>query len=404
MVLAGCGGHIVHRPDTEAPDGDYTYSFDVDNKTILLAAGEQVFSVVLVREGANLAAPSQVLVEVSGACGAIADSVQTVKFTEGQGRALAQFNIDADMLTGRCRLTLAIDGRAKVKIDILVEENVAPYVAYYRRNNVTERVNLERIAGENDTYYTVRGDGMMRRIRQSDDRVVLEAGNDDAGEVCDASLADAAFADIPAMLARSNYNKEEDRLNLVVARGDGSVDVEYLILGEEDEWEDVSCVYIDGWFLPVVWFQAQMFESDDYPWEIWMQKSTKRDGYYRIIDLFRGECPLSAANSANAGSTLYIDARDSHYVRIEPQQSGFANPDIYAEGAIIADIGGLSGLEKKEEIIASGKNSTRMKNNGGFTINIPCPLRMKGSAWEANKRPCESKFVVKATSRRSASK
>lgn len=395
IMLAGCGGHVAERPDTERSDEEYTYSFDIDNTRIVLVGGVQTFSLAVLRGGAALDAPSEAVVKASGACGAIADSVQSMRFAEGQISARAQFSIDADALEKSSKVEFSIDGGTAVYIDFIVERPIAPTLAYYRRGNRTETVEIDKINEGNIVYYIVRGEGMNRRIRLAGAEVVLEAGSDEKGPVCDAALTDAVYADIPAMHARSNYDIEENRFNIVAARPDGSVDAEYLMISRNEEWEDVPCIFTDGWFLPVVWFQAQIFEPADYPWSVWMQRHTGRPAYYRVIDLYRGLCPLSAANSADAGITLYIDASDSDYVLIAPQQSGFANPDIFPDGAVIADFGGLYGPEKRAEGIAGRANSIIYESEGGISIRIRRPMRRQSAGWEANKRSYESLFVIK---------
>lgn len=110
---------------------------------------------------------------------------------------------------------------------------------------------------------------------------------------------------------------------------DGCACIDYIVI-DDGEWEDCpGAVFTDAWVLPVVTFKAVKYvPACDYPWKVWLQRSRTRRGMYRIIDLYRGSCPLSAANTATAGDVLTIDARDPEAVVFGPSESAFANPDL----------------------------------------------------------------------------
>jgi len=110
---------------------------------------------------------------------------------------------------------------------------------------------------------------------------------------------------------------------------DGKATIDYLLLADTGEWADIGEVtFTDAWVLPVVTFKAIKYNPAAHPWRVWMQRNTSAPGIYRIIDLYRGQCPLADANAATAGDIIILDATDAKAVKLGPSPTAFFNPDI----------------------------------------------------------------------------
>lgn len=110
---------------------------------------------------------------------------------------------------------------------------------------------------------------------------------------------------------------------------DDKATIDYLILADTGEWVDVGeVIFTDAWVLPHVTYKAVKYDPTTHPWRVWMQRSTSATDIYRLIDLYRGRCPLSDANAATAGDIIILDATDAQAVKLAPSSTAFYNPDI----------------------------------------------------------------------------
>lgn len=402
LLMCGCADHPAVRPDPEPepPAPVHTVAFATPGADRLLGdadAAAVTVGIDIVRTPAATAPAAVYALAVDATPGFVASCPSEVAMEAAQGHARIALTVDAGAVgpgeSRRVVLAFAsgtpVTEGAPASAVYTFSRPAAPtqtVAATYRLRGRSVPVQVEVAAHDNTYYYIVRADGFERRIAHTDAGVHLDAGADADGiPYCD--MADVADADPrihPALAMRSNCTEGERRYNLAVARrtegGAIEADVEYLCL-DDAGWADCgSCTFTDGWFLPVVWYQAQYFDPATHPWQVWMQRSTSTPGIYRVIDLYRGGCPLAPANSSQPGTALIIDARNSAGVVIDAQSAGFANPDIFPDGAVIA----------------SGAGATFDPQEDGFVISVPEPLRMVDGVLAPNKRALPSIFAVGA--------
>ena len=241
--------------------------------------------------------------------------------------------------------------------DTVPAERITVVDALYRTDGELLPVSVQTFEEGDTHYYIIDDQDVALRFCLRGDSVTIEN--------------QPVISTEPGYMRRSTFDAEEHRFNLAIIEGD-SVRVDYLMLSDESDWADAgACEFTDGWFLPVVWYQAQYFEPSENAWAVWMQQSKSTPGLYRVIDPYHNGCPLTMANCSDPGTEIIIDARDAMHVVVERQDAGFVNPDIFPDGAQIG---------ADEGTFASD------------IISIPTPLRSTPDGMAPNKRGLPSIF------------
>ena len=90
-------------------------------------------------------------------------------------------------------------------------------------------------------------------------------------------------------------------------------------------WSDAGiALFQDGWLLPV--FDIDQLDYKNwYPVEI--QVSDENDALYRLVDPYRGLCPIADKNESNKTGYIVFDISDPDHVVFEAVEAGFANAD-----------------------------------------------------------------------------
>lgn len=192
----------------------------------------------------------------------------------------------------------------------------AVYVRGFRRFDVE--------VSEVDGSYVVSGDGLSRTVSMVDGRPYACGGG--MMDITEARKMLEPQTDwLPyAYLTPSTYDSAERRFNLVVADESFTPSIEYLLLDADTAWRDCGeAMYYDRWILPVVSLNGVHFDPAEHPWRVWLQESQATPGLYRIIDPYRGACPLALYNAAPVGSIMTIENGS-----VAPTTSLFSNPDL----------------------------------------------------------------------------
>lgn len=199
----------------------------------------------------------------------------------------------------------------------------------YRMDGKCFEVTAEIKSAGNTCHYSLNGDGFNLEFDVNGNDIFVSSSEDveDIASAREKLLLAEGFAHNIYYMS-STITESEKRYNLALCR-QGSPTIEYFIAGE-CEWEDTGVYeFEDGWFLPIIAVNAQLLDPAEHRWPVWMQRNKYKDGLLRVIDPYRGECPLSLVNSADAGSVMIIDATDAAAVVVPEQISAFECPDIF---------------------------------------------------------------------------
>lgn len=203
--------------------------------------------------------------------------------------------------------------------------------AIYVHNFDSTRVDIDIYEAEGEYFYAVKGAGFERYITVGADKTVTTA---DAGGI--QSFATAAeeqkqlglWPD-PILSTEGSISDAGSMISFGYVDSGGKANIDYLILYDTSEWVDTSlAIFTDAWVLPFITFKAVKYPPADNPWRVWMQRSTTTPGIYRIIDLYRGACPLADANATHAGDIITIDATNPSDVVLGPSSTAFVCPGI----------------------------------------------------------------------------
>lgn len=103
-------------------------------------------------------------------------------------------------------------------------------------------------------------------------------------------------------------------------------------------WEDLGmATYTDGFIYP-----GYFGDPDGNGWEVPVQQKQGTEGYYRLVNPYLAENPLSPANLNTDPAYIVIDATDPDNVLIAPQYSGFS--DISDDSRFDYYIGNTTGF------------------------------------------------------------
>lgn len=194
------------------------------------------------------------------------------------------------------------------------------YSAVYVRD--FQRFDVE--VSEADGSYIVTGEGVSRTVSMVDGRPYTCGGG--MMDITEARKMLEPQTDwLPyAYLTPSTYDSAERRFNLVVADDSFTPSIEYLLLEADTDWRDCGeAMYYDRWILPGVSLNGVLFDPAEHPWRVWLQESLTTPGLYRVIDPYRGACPLALYNAAPAGSIMTVE-----HGSVAPTTDLFSNPDL----------------------------------------------------------------------------
>lgn len=254
------------------------------------------------------------------------------------------------------------------------------YIHDFQKYDVT----ITELSGNGNKLLHIIGDGFERLIEADGANARLRGGI--AGKVGGKTICEAAdarqivsaagfFADY-IYYTDSSVSDNGKRYNLVAcydAETQPVCCIDYLLINDDNTQADsyIQATMTDGWFLPAVSINAQIFNPAEHQWPVWLQQCGNKQ-IFRITDPYRATaCVLTQANMAPAGSELLIDARDPDFVTVEVQPACFYNPDIHASHPYIADFGALYG---KTEARTRGYAGTYVEADGCATIMLPCPV------------------------------
>ncbi len=190
-----------------------------------------------------------------------------------------------------------------------------------------------------------------------------------------AAVADASsFTDVPPARPAWSVGGVADGngtfvLAAVYSATDGSRLLHHdtvTLLSPDDDWEaPVDAIFTDGWLAGVVSMEARPpLVPADNPWEVEYRRSRSHPGVLRLCNIYRGNSPLAEINAGPALSYIIVDATEPDNVTIAPQNSGFANTDLFAVPFMIGGTGTLT-----------------TAGNGTRTITIPRPLHNGYGTW-----------------------
>lgn len=364
-IVAGCTPHPAERPEGPTPEpaaaGMY---FAASNPHEIVATKEGgSFTVTLGRLDGSLDSDESfgLRAECTGVRVALPSSGQ---FAAGDATCTVAGTYGAIAPGMRAELTLRIvDANTAPGLPAVWHiELIAPderpealkglYVHACRSHEVTYTV----ARGTDAAVYTVAGEGFARTIRLANDGGVTlaaaEAGLEEGTVAQCADLrtqAEASGVWIDNIYKVENsFAEAEGRFNLAVCYTDGEgrrkPDIDFFFTDPDGgEWsEPVAYTFVDGWFLPAVSVNAMLYNPDEHPWEVAVQRSRVRPGVWRVLNLYRGASPLSTSNITPADCVMEIDASDAENVIVAPQPSPFYCPDIHPAPPYIGGRGMMS--------------------------------------------------------------
>lgn len=365
-IVAGCSSHPAERPEEPVPEpapaGMY---FAASNPHEIVAAegGRGSFLITLARLDGSIDTDESFVIRAECA-GARVGLPPSGRFTSGSATCTVAATYEALTPGERAELTLRIvDANTAPGLPaVWCIELIAPdekaevlkglYIHACRSHEVTYTV----ARGTDATVYSVAGEGFARTIRLANDGGVTmaseEAGLEEGTVVQCADLrtqAEASGVWVDNIYKVENsFAEAEGRFNLAVCYTDGEgrrkPDIDFFFTNPEGaEWSAPEAyTFVDGWFLPAVSVNAMLYDPDEHPWEVAVQRSRVRPGVWRVLNLYRGASPLSTSNIAPADCVLEIDASDTENVIVAPQPSPFYCPDIHPAPPYIGGHGAMS--------------------------------------------------------------
>lgn len=349
---AACSSNPAQRPLPPEPEPvSHTISFAPTSTNQIFTPGDRASaSLTLIRENPASAPDEIVDIKASARKGSVS-APESVDFKAGLAEISFSIEYYGPSLSAGDTDFISISA-GKINKEIIVtrvagESSKATYIRNFERLPVS-------VTRAGDTYI-VSGDDFNRTISLADNTPHIISD----GDFCDITDARnrliAAQSWVPYIYnAASTYDSGEGRFNIIVADNNLTPSIEYLITQSDSEWVDCGITtFTDPWVLPVVSLNAELLDPDRHPWRVWLQQSTTKPGMYRVIDLYRGDCPLMMYNDAPAGTVLLIDATDPDAVTIAPDSNQFSNPDIAP--ITVSGLGQLQHNEKADVIYISSK-------------------------------------------------
>lgn len=352
LLVYACSSNPAHRPEPDEPEvQNFTLSFAPYTIFHLSIGGISTsISITTLRENGTEAPRQSTAIAVTALKGEVKAPDELI-FEAGETQK--SFTIDyrcPALALGQSDIIGISIGELSAKITI--EHTLASSrKALYVKNFESSEVNLTT---DGDTYI-IESPELRRTIAMRGGLPYVHSGSG----VIDISDAYTQLAQTTAWVpyafsAKSSYDTTEQRLNLVVlADGADVPTTEYLFLSSSNEWETLaSATFIDPWVLPRVSLNAELLDPAAHPWPVWLQQSKTEPSSYRIIDPYRGNCPLSLYNDAPAGATLSFAISDDK-VTFAQNTSLFTNPDIKAP--LIGGTGVLHRGAEADTIITDNK-------------------------------------------------
>ena len=247
-------------------------------------------------------------------------------------------------------------------------------LASYRFPGGRRTATVFRRTAAAGTEYSLEDEGFTRSLTvDAAGGVVMNA----APAACEGfvAVADAShFTDAPPALPAWGVTGATDGdgtfvLAAVYTSADGTPMLHHdtvTILDPDSDWEaPADAMFTDGWLLGVVSLDARppLLPADN-PWPVEYRESRSRPGVLRLCNPYRGASPLAEINGGAALAYIIVDASNPDNVTIAPQNSGFANADLFAA-----------------PFMAGGTGTMTTAPDGTRTITIPRPLHNGYGTW-----------------------
>ncbi len=279
----------------------------------------------------------------------------------------------AHMLYGHTEMSADIEITFIGQSDDKAWENIG--TGTYRSGSETEEIVIFRQEIGHTTHYRLVGEGFERSLqidRKSGRITVAEGAAGFAGleKVYDSYLYLSAEqkAAKPAGSVTSDFDDVNGRLNLSVCYTDGDgnyhprVDNIKMPGFEDKLWQNVADgLFYDGWFTGVISLEARPpLNPEEYPWAVETEMSTEQNPLHpavRIVNPYRGACPLAEYNSA--GGTQFLVFKEGDLWELAP----FENIDCFGQKVWISGITSFDGevYTVEDTYINYGMNSLRSK-------------------------------------------
>ncbi|MDE6574218.1 MAG: hypothetical protein K2L84_02685 [Muribaculaceae bacterium] len=342
LLFTSC--HNKHFPGREEePKGDsetlpkqcFYLSANIPEE-VIAGNGEGAISIGIYRPKECTGADATCSLLVSEGYGVVTNVTEAVFGKEDiSADAHIIYNADAINAGESVKIRVSIEsvaecGPAYADIALLRPEDEPQRIkGMYRMDGKCFEVTAEIKSAGNTSHYSLSGDGFNLEFDVNGNDIFVSSSEDveDIASAREKLLLAEGFAHNIYYMS-STITESEKRYNLALCRR-GNPTIEYFLAGE-CEWEDTgNYEFEDGWFLPIIAVNAQLLDPAEHRWPVWMQRNKYKDGLLRVIDPYRGECPLSLVNSAEAGSVMIINATDATAVVVPEQNSAFSCPDIF---------------------------------------------------------------------------
>ncbi len=338
-LLLSCSDNPASVPDIPAErpgepelpvEESHAVSFAVVPPEIIVDASAGSYTLTLLRENAASAPRRTLTVRAVTDAGRVVVP-GSVTFDEASGLVTFELSYDFSAAGEAANVTVSAEEAVTVLRFVRPETPAVRMKGAYVHNFVRAAVDIEILESGSARVYNLKGEGLERSVRVEGEVAEALAVGGVTGFAAAVSTGGHDLPADPILSTKGRVSDDGSMISFGVVYPDGSACIDYIVI-DDGEWEDCpGAVFTDAWVLPVVTFKAVKYvPACDYPWEVWLQRSRTRQGIYRIIDLYRGGCPLSSANTATAGDVLTIDARDPEAVVFGPSTSAFASNGLEA--------------------------------------------------------------------------